>query len=79
VSPEGKPMLVGWKVNTLGLNVASVRYRALLPMLALSGRGVRSRVFRTGDEANLDGLDVLVLVKSFSAEDLFIAQRAAAR
>lgn len=72
-------MRVGWKVTTLGLNVASVRYRALIPMLALSRQGVQSRVFRSADEGNLDGLDAVVFVKSFTAEDLFLAQRAKAR
>lgn len=58
--------------------MASLRYRALLPILALEGQGVECRLFRTGLEMNLEGLDALVIVKSFTAADLALAQRAAA-
>jgi glycosyltransferase involved in cell wall biosynthesis len=79
MSSQPRPLSVGWKVHSLAANMASVRYRALLPVVALEPAGVRSRVFRTGLEANLDGLDVLVIVKSFTPEDLLLAQLAAAR
>lgn len=72
-------MLVGWKVNSLAANMASVRYRALLPAAALEPAGVRSRVFSDGAEAHLDGLDVLVIVKSFTPDDLRLAHAARAR
>jgi glycosyltransferase involved in cell wall biosynthesis len=72
-------MTVGWKVNALSARIASVRYRALLPMLALEGAGVRSHVFADARFAGLAELDALVIVKSFTAEDLRLAQEARAR
>jgi glycosyltransferase involved in cell wall biosynthesis len=74
-----KLLKVGWKVASLSPGMASVRYRALLPALALQDAGVKCVVFRTGLEVNLEGLDVLVIVKSFAAEDIILAQRAAER
>ena len=79
MSAPGKPLSVGWKVPTLAAGIASVRYRAVLPMLALEGAEVHSRLFRSGLESNLDGLHVLVIVKSFTADDIRLAQLAAAR
>lgn len=70
-------MNIGWKVSKLTSSVASVRYRALLPMLALESAQVRNRLFASGLESNLDGLDTLVIVKSFTPDDLFLAQHAA--
>lgn len=72
-------MQIGWKVPKLTSSVASVRYRALLPMLALESVQVRNRMFASGLELNLDGLDALVIVKSFTPDDLFLAQQAASR
>jgi hypothetical protein len=72
-------MLVGWKVNVLSSRVASVRYRALLPLLALESANVSGRLFANGLESNLEGLDALVIVKSFTADDLRLAQAARAR
>ncbi|MCA3150857.1 MAG: hypothetical protein ING77_06740, partial [Rhodocyclaceae bacterium] len=72
-------MNIGWKVSTLTLNVASVRYRALLPILALESEQVHNRLFSSGLESNLDGLDALVIVKSFTPDDLFLAQSAASK
>lgn len=79
MNAQGEPILVGWKVATLASNMASPRYRAVLPMIALEGSGVRCRLFQSGLERNLDGLDVLVIVKSFNEEDLRLAQLAAAQ
>lgn len=72
-------LTVGWKVSSLATNIASVRYRAGIPILALEPAGVHSRLFAAGIESNLDGLDVLVFVKTFSADDVRLAQRAASR
>lgn len=72
-------LLIGWKVPALTSTVASVRYRALMPLLALEALQVRSRLFSSGLESNLDGLDALVIVKSFTSDDLFLAQEAASR
>jgi glycosyltransferase involved in cell wall biosynthesis len=70
---------VGWKVNSLMAGMASVRYRALLPAAALEAAGVRCRVFSAGAERRLEGLDTLVIVKSFTPDDLRLAQAARAR
>ncbi len=72
-------MQIGWKVQSLTANIASVRYRALLPMLALDSGEVHNRLFSSGLELNLDGLDVLVIVKSCTPDDLFLAQQAISR
>lgn len=72
-------MKIGWKVQKLTAGIASVRYRALLPMLALESVDVQNRIFSSSLELNLDGLDALVIVKSFTPDDLFLAQHAASR
>ncbi|HSV80309.1 MAG TPA: hypothetical protein VLK85_14040 [Ramlibacter sp.] len=76
---ETPVLRVGWKVAALATNIASVRYRAGIPILALESAGVHSKLFSSGLESNLDNLDVLVIVKSFTADDVRLAQRAAAR
>lgn len=72
-------MLVGWKVTTLSLDVASVRYRALLPILGLEDRGISGRLFADHAGCHLDGLDALVFVKSFTPADLELARTARQR
>lgn len=75
----GRPRRVGWKVNSLTAGIASVRYRALLPAAALNLAGLRCTVFDNGAERQLDGLDALVIVKSFTPADLRLAQAARER
>ncbi len=70
---------IGWKVAKLSLNVASVRYRALLPVLALQDSGKECRVFADYDTRNLDDLSVLVIVKGLVPSDLELAREAHAR
>ncbi len=72
-------LVVGWKVSSLSPNTTSVRYRALLPMFALEDTGAQCRLFSDGNLNNLHGLDVLVIVKSFTADDICLAQEAEAR
>jgi glycosyltransferase involved in cell wall biosynthesis len=72
-------MKIGWKVQNLTTRIASVRYRALLPMLALESVDVQNRIFSSSIDLNLDGLDALVIVKSFTPDDLFLAQHASSR
>jgi hypothetical protein len=72
-------MQIGWKVSQLTVSMASIRYRALLPMLALESVGVRNRLFSSGLQSNLEGLDALVIVKSFTEDDLFLAHQAASK
>jgi hypothetical protein len=76
---DQKPLALGWKLSALNVGMASVRYRALFPLLALSELGITSKVFASGWARNLDGVDVLVIVKSFTADDIALAQAAVDR
>jgi hypothetical protein len=67
---------MGWKLSALNAGVASIRYRALYPLLALRQRNILNQVFTSGSVRNLAGLDVLVIVKSFTADDIALAQAA---
>lgn len=71
--------LVGWRVSKGGLIVASLRYRALLPAIVLSGSVCRSRFFTKTKVSNLRGLSCLVFVKAFSSDDYQLAQEAKLR
>ena len=72
------PRMIGWKVASLTESVASVRYRAMLPLLGLEEAGFRCRLFSDAKNVRLDDLDVLVIVKGFSADDLALVQTAVA-
>ncbi|PTU00052.1 hypothetical protein DBR45_24720, partial [Pseudomonas sp. HMWF031] len=65
-------------VASLSLDMASVRYRALLPLLALEKEGFICSLFTPQGSVDLEGLDALVIVKAFSMESLALAQRARA-
>jgi hypothetical protein len=69
---------VGWCVASLSLDMASVRYRALLPLLALEAEGFICSLFTSRGAVNLEELDALVIVKAFSIESLALVQRARA-
>ncbi len=71
-----KQITMGWKVSTLNLNLASLRYRAILPMLALDRFGIKGKIFNKPNRNSLIGLDALVIVKSFTFEDYWLAQEA---
>ncbi|MFT4178105.1 MAG: glycosyltransferase [Thermomonas sp.] len=73
-----KQARIGWCVSSLDARVASVRYRALLPMVALEAIGCRSVVFTAGASPRLRELDALVFVKNFSLECANLAQQARA-
>lgn len=72
-------MRIGWKVSTLDSNMASVRYRAVLPMLALHDVGLQNEIFASVLEESVADLDALVIVKSFTPDDFRLAQLACAR
>lgn len=76
---NGNPLVIGWKVASLSFSVASVRYRAMLPLLALEQKGYKCRIFSDADSGQLAELDLLVFVKSFTADDFSLAQLASAR
>lgn len=69
-------IVIGWKLAALSLHIASVRYRGLLPILELDRRGIANRILSSGDTAQLEGLDCLVMVKSFTPDDLVLASEA---
>jgi glycosyltransferase involved in cell wall biosynthesis len=76
---EQKITQVGWKVSQVSTRIASVRYRCLFPLLALRASNIKSTMFDDSRASNLDGLEVLVLVKPMSAGDLALAQEASSR
>lgn len=65
-----------WKLHTLDYRIASVRYRALLPIHALSRRGHRSFICKSFGVDQLQGVEAVIFVKSFALKDLLFAQRA---
>ncbi len=67
---------IAWKVLDLRFDVASVRYRALMPALGLRERGYESILFQKGENLTLvSDLAAAVFVKSFSPTDLQLAQK----
>jgi glycosyltransferase involved in cell wall biosynthesis len=70
------PIKIGWKVSSLSGEIASVRYRALLPSIELSSRHYQSRIFAGAHPRQLKSLDVLIFVKATSSKDLGLAQLA---
>ena len=79
MSSTARPLVIGWKLASLELNMASVRYRAMLPLLALESHGSTCKVFSSLNHAQLDTLDLLVIVKSFTTDDLVLLQLARSR
>ena len=70
-------LTVGWKVATLNPALASLRYRALYPLLALESHRIKSKIIFRTNHVSLANLDALVIVKSFSLEDYYLAIKAA--
>ncbi|HET8711312.1 MAG TPA: hypothetical protein VFM32_08045 [Spongiibacteraceae bacterium] len=70
---------VAWKVSSLSLKIASIRYRALIPIIALKDYQCESTIFSSSDPKHLENIDVLVIVKPVSPHDYAIAQVAASR
>ncbi|KDD66079.1 hypothetical protein V466_26045 [Pseudomonas mandelii PD30] len=58
--------------------MASVRYRAILPLLALEDIGHTNQLFTSEKPVDIETLDALVIVKSFSFESYSLAQKARA-
>lgn len=72
-------LTVVWKVSSLASRVASVRYRALLPGLALEDIGFECRFFSDPHAIILDGIDALIIVKGLGLGDYALARRAYAK
>ena len=77
LDPRG--LLIGWKIASPNASLASVRYRAILPLLALQEAGIGHRLITEPMPAVLNGLAMLVIVKSFTPDDIHLAEQAAAR
>jgi hypothetical protein len=71
-----RPLVIGWCVASLSLNVASVRYRAILPIVALEFAGHTCEIFTHSNAVDLEKIDILVVVKNFSVETYGIVQKA---
>ncbi|MBW4644620.1 MAG: glycosyltransferase [Goleter apudmare HA4340-LM2] len=66
-----------WKTNDLNINIASVRYRCLLPLQYLELIGYNSCVYAKNEQIKFHNKsDIIIFVKSFSAHDLDLAQKA---
>ncbi|EJM65087.1 hypothetical protein PMI30_03410 [Pseudomonas sp. GM50] len=76
---RGRRLQVGWCVVSLSLDMASVRYRAILPLLALEDFGHTNQLFTSQKPVDVETLDALVIVKNFSIESYSLAQKARAR
>ncbi|WLG96488.1 hypothetical protein [Pseudomonas sp. FP198] len=70
---------IGWCVASLSADIASVRYRAVLPLLALEEKQYHCTLFTHTTKIDLDDLDVLVIVKNFTVESFLLAQEARAK
>ena len=69
-------MLV-WKIQTLNINVASLRYRCLFPLRYLANRGVVSEIYGSKDTVKLTPqTKAIVFVKSFHHVDVATCDRA---
>lgn len=67
---------IGWKASGLSPDLASVRYRAILPLVALEKVGIRSCIIPAVTDVDLKDFDAIIIVKSFSPDDLYLAQQA---
>lgn len=79
VKSADRKLQVGWCVVSLSLDMASVRYRAILPLLALEDRGHTHQLFTSAKPVDIETLDALVIVKDFSIESYSLAQKVRAR
>ncbi len=75
---EKKLQRVAWKLSRLTSNVASVRYRCLLPAKFLENYGVQSTFFQSSDAIDFSCFDAIVFVKCFTEYDYHLAQKAQA-
>lgn len=75
---EKKLQRIAWKLSRLTSNVASVRYRCLLPAKFLENHGVQSTFFQSSDAIDFSCFDAIVFVKCFTEYDYHLAQKAQA-
>ncbi len=67
---------IGWKVSGFSPDLASVRYRAVLPMVSLEKVGIQSTIISSVSDLNIAEFDAIIIVKSFTSDDLYLAQQA---
>ncbi|MGK2915724.1 MAG: glycosyltransferase [Porticoccaceae bacterium] len=68
-----------WRVSKQTVELASVRYRALLPILALSDLAIPSRLLIKPDVSALRSASHLIVVKCFSSADVELIRHAHAK
>ena len=69
-----------WKIQTLNINVASLRYRCLFPLRYLAQRGIASKIYGGMDTVKLTPqTKALIFVKSFHHVDVQTCDRAYAQ
>lgn len=78
VESRDRKLQVGWCVVSLSLDMASVRYRAILPLLALEDIGHTNKLFTSAKPVDVETLDALIIVKNFCFESYSLAQKARA-
>ncbi len=71
-------MHVVWRVQKVTLDLASVRYRALLPCVSLADEGVSCALTATADKRAVEKATHIVIVKSFTPADIELARHARA-
>lgn len=67
-----------WKASSLNINLASLRYRCLIPLHYLELYGYQSCIYSNCNAIRFDDnkSDVIIFVKSFAREDLELAKKA---
>lgn len=71
-------MHVVWRVQKVTLDLASVRYRALLPCASLADAGVSCTLTATADKRAVENASHVVIVKAFTPADIELARHAKA-
>lgn len=71
-------LTIGWKIATFNANIASLRYRSIIPILALEEKNITSKVFKHREPQYLSKLDALIIVKSFTIHDYWLAVKSQA-
>lgn len=67
-----------WKTQTLNANIASLRYRCLLPLKYLANKGVAQVIYGGVDSIELTAkTDAIIFVKSFQDRDVTTCRQAA--
>lgn len=63
---------IAWVVDSIDYDIASFRYRSLIPSYALAAAGIES-IFVTADHVSISDADIFVFIKAFGQEHLELA------